>query len=228
MNTSAVIYARVSTDEQAEQGVSLDMQVARCMEYVEARGLTLTDTIVDPGFSAKTLDRPGMRRILDMVTRREIGHVITWKLDRFSRNTVESLQLVSLMTKRGIELHIVSEQGTVKTDSADDEFLFTLKMGLAQRERKLIAERTRAALARKRERHEFTGGEPPYGYRNVEGSLIPDIEEQRVIGKIRSLRNQGYSLRRIVVCLHEDGHLNRRGKPFQKTQIERILAREAA
>jgi len=226
---AAVIYARVSTEQQANEGVSLDMQIARCAQYLEAKGLTLIDTIVDAGLSAKDIEhRPGLKRILAMVKRGEIGHLVTYKLDRTFRNTVEGLQMVALMARKGIALHIVSEQAAVKTDTADDEFLLTLKMGLAQRERKLVGERTKAALDRKREKGEFCGGEPPYGYRSEGGILIADLEEQKVISKIRRLRKKGYSIRRIVATLQEDGHLNRRGKLFQKTQVERILAREAA
>jgi site-specific DNA recombinase len=229
MNQRAVIYARVSTDKQAEHGISLDMQIARCLEYVEAQGFDLLDTVIDAGLSAKTIEhRPGLTRILDMVNRKSIDHVVCFKLDRSFRNTIEGLQTVAFMARKGVSLHVVDEQATVKADSADEEFMLTLKMGLAQRERKLVAERTKAALARKREKGEFCGGEPPYGYRSVEGNLIPDTEEQRVIRKIRSLRNQGYSLRRIVTCLENDGHMNRRGKLFTKTAVERILHREAA
>jgi len=226
---AAVIYARVSTEQQATEGISLDMQIARCGEYLQSRGLDLIDTVVDAGLSAKDIGhRPGLTRILGMVKRGEIGHLITYKLDRAFRNTAEGLQMVSLMARKGIALHIVSEQAAMKTDTADDEFMVTLKLGLAQRERKLIGERTRAALNRKREKGEFCGGEPPYGYRSEGGILIADMEEQTVIRKVHRLRRKGFSIRRIVRCLLEDGHLNRRGKPFQKTQVERILAREAA
>ncbi len=211
------------------------------------------DTVIDAGLSAKSVSgRAGLRGILDMVSRKQIQHVVTLKLDRFSRNTVEALQMVALMAKKGVDLHVVSEQGEVKNDSADDEFLLTLKCGLAQRERKIIGERTKFALDRKRERGEFCGGEAPYGYewigyrlvpykpkhgevvtdirkfRRTGGRLVPNMEEQRIVSKIRSLRKRGYSIRRIVACLREDGHLNRRGQFFQKTQVARILAREAA
>ena len=226
---AAVIYARVSTDRQAEEGISLDMQVARCMEYAEKKGLTVIDTVIDAGISAKTIaGRSGFERILDMVKHHKVAHVLTYKLDRAFRNTGEGLEVLSTMQKKGTELHIVDRGETVQTAKADDEFLWTLQLSLAQRERKLVSERTKVALARKRERSEYCGGEPPYGYQRIEGALVPDLEEQKVIAKIRRLRRKGYSIRRIVACLREDGHLNRRGKYFQKTQVERILAREAA
>jgi site-specific DNA recombinase len=229
MRNAAVVYARVSTDEQAQSGLSLDMQIARCAEYAASKGFTVIDTVVDAGYSAKdTNHRPGMSRIMEMISSRKVSHLVAFKLDRLFRNTVETLQAASLMAKKGCEVHIVSEHGAMKADSADDEFLLTLKAGLAQRERKVVSERTKAALGRKRERGEFCGGEPPYGYKRVDEKLIPALEEQAVIRKILRLRKKGYSIRRIVKCLAEDGHLNRRGNHFQPTQVARILQREAA
>ncbi len=226
---AAIIYCRVSTDKQAEQGISLEMQLTRCVEYCETEGLDILDTIVDAGISAKTIaGRQGFMKIMDLIRKRKIRHLVTYKLDRAFRSTLEGLQVIELMNKKGCGLHIVDEHSTVKTESADDEFMLALKMSLAQRERKLVSERTKDALDRKREKGEFCGGEPPYGHRNEAGMLVPDIEEQAVIKKIRKLRTKGYSIRRVAKCLEEDGHLNRRGKAFTKTAVERIIKREAA
>jgi DNA invertase Pin-like site-specific DNA recombinase len=224
MENLTVIYTRVSTDQQAKEGVSLDMQLARCMEYCEKQGLTVLDTVVDAGVSAKSIaGRHGFEKIMDLIRHRKVRHVVTYKLDRAFRNTVEGLGCVELMNRKGCALHIVDEHGAVRTESADDEFLLALKMSLAQRERKLVSERTKAALARKRERGEFTGGEAPYGYRNEGGKVVPEMEEQRTIAKVRKLRKAGHSIRRIVGCLEQDGCVSRSGRPFGKTQVERIL-----
>lgn len=224
MENLAVIYTRVSTDQQAKGGVSLDMQLTRCMEYCEREGLIVLDTVVDAGISAKTIaGRQGFEKIVDLIRRRKVRNVVTYKLDRAFRNTVEGLQCVELMNRKGCALHIVDEQSAVRTESADDEFMLALKMSLAQRERKLVSERTKAALARKRERGEALGGEAPYGYRKEAGMLVPDIEEQKVVVKVRRLRKTGHSIRRIVCCLEQDGCLSRSGKPFGKTQVERML-----
>jgi site-specific DNA recombinase len=224
----AIIYARVSTETQSQKGLSIDAQIAKCMEYLQARGMTLADVVIDAVSAKNVSGRPGFSRIMKMINRKEIAHVICWKIDRAFRNTGEGIEAINLMGKRGAQIHVVAEHGAVTMDSADSEFVTTLKLSLAQRERKLVGERTKLALDRKRERGEFCGGEPPYGFTSVDGRLVPNIEEQRVILKIRSLRKKGYSIRRIVVCLTEDGHLNRRGQAFQKTQVARILAREAA
>ena len=222
----AIIYARVSTQDQADNGISLDAQVARCLEYCQTQGFPVLDTIID-AVSAKDIDhRPGLQRILALANHRRIAHVVCLKLDRFTRNTVNALQLVSFLARKSVELHIVQENGHVKTDSAEDEFLLTLKAGLATRERKVIAERTRLAMQRKRERQEYCGGESPFGYRAASGKLFSDPQEQAIIRTIRKWRNEGTSIRRIVARLRDMGYRNRKRKPFAKTAIERILKSE--
>ena len=107
------------------------------------------------------------QRIMDLAKHRKISHVLTYKLDRTFRNTVEGLQAVQLLAKKRVALHVVEKQSVVRTDSADEQFMTTLDLALASRERKLVSERTKAALARKRELGEFTGGQAPYGYREL-------------------------------------------------------------
>ncbi len=78
-------------------------------------------------------------------------------------------------------------EGNLTADSVDDEFMRFIRAGLNQRERKLIALRTRQALERKREKGERVGGRPRYGWRVVNGALVPDPEEQRAIDRMKSL-----------------------------------------
>jgi len=217
----AAIYGRVSTERQNREGLSIDAQLSRCAQFCEDNGFLVVETVVDIG-SAKDLRRAGIERVLRMVTNHEIDRVVCWRLDRWSRNTQHVLETVQLMVKRGVELDVVAE-GAMQAHTADGEFLLTLKAALGARERALIAERTRMALARKRERNEFCGGESPFGFVAVDGKLSPVASEQTVIKRVRILRTKGYSIRRIVRRLAEDGHLNRKGRPFTKTAVERML-----
>ncbi len=136
----AAIYARVSTEDQAQHGVSLDAQVNRCVEYVSVQNYDLIDTIVDAGISGKSIDRPGLSKILSLVQKKKINHLVTLKLDRLSRRTIDALNLVETFTKKNVKLHLVTENGSVNSDNADDEFMLTMKAGFAQLERKKIAE----------------------------------------------------------------------------------------
>ena len=146
----AVGYARVSTDEQAREGVSLEVQQSRIRAYCEAKELELVDVLVDDGISGKTLDRPALHELLQRCERGQVGHVVVVKLDRLTRRTRDLLALVDdLFLARHIELHSVSE--SLDTSTPHGRFVLTLFGGLAQMERELIGERTKSALAYKRQ-----------------------------------------------------------------------------
>ncbi|MBM3299121.1 MAG: recombinase family protein [Deltaproteobacteria bacterium] len=223
MKRSAVGYIRVSLEEQARQGVSLDMQQAKIRAYCALNDLELLDIISDEGISAKTVKaRPGIQTALDLVKSRKVSALVVYKLDRLARNAREALEIADLLKAKAVDLHSITEK--IDTESAAGRLFYNILAAMAAWERETIAERTSAALRRKAEKLEYCGGEPPYGYRAVDGKLTPDIEEQRVLKKIRNLRTKGYTIRRITRCLAEDGCLNRRGKPFNKTQVARIIA----
>lgn len=75
-------YSRVSTEDQAREGVSLDNQELKIMTYAELNGMELVDLIRDEGVSGKSLDRQGIKKVLEMVRARQIDAIIVYKLDR--------------------------------------------------------------------------------------------------------------------------------------------------
>lgn len=223
----AVGYIRVSTDEQAREGISLEMQAVKVRSYAELNDLALVDIIQDAGISGKsTRARPGVQTLMDLVKARNINAVIVYKLDRLARNTVECLNMAQQMDKCGVALHSISER--LDTQSALGRFFFTLTASLAEMERNLIAERTTAALAQKRSRGEKTGGSVPYGFvADDAGRLVEHPEEQAAIRRMRELRCQGFSYQRIAERLTDEGIFTRKGTPFQENQVVRILRRAA-
>ncbi len=223
----AVIYARVSTEDQTPHGVSLDAQVTRCLEYVSVQSYDLVDTIVDAGISGKSINRPGLERILSLVQKKKFNHLVTLKLDRLSRRTIDALNIVETLAKKNVKLHLVTENGSVNSDNADDEFMLTMKAGFAQLERKKIAERTKFALDRKRQLNERISLNAPYGQMFIEGKVIDNPEEQKVIKKIHSFYSKGDSIRVIVEKLIRQRIFNRHDRPFAITSIYRILKKSA-
>ena len=99
--TTAVGYIHVSTDKQADHGVSLDAQKAKLEAYATLYELTLVDIIVDAGVSAKTLDRPGLARALAMLDKGQANALLVAKLDRLTRSVKDLGSLVE--EKRGRE-----------------------------------------------------------------------------------------------------------------------------
>ena len=225
MSTTAIGYIRVSTEGQAREGVSLDAQRDRIEAYARAKGLDLTEVLVDEGLSGKTIDRPALQTLLERCRAGTVGHVIVWKLDRLTRQTRHLLNLVEdVFLARHIELHSVSE--SLDTSTPHGRFVLTLFGGLAQMERELIAERTRSALAFKRENGEPTS-HPPLGFR-ANGSrdrMIPVPEELAAVRRIIELWRQGRSLRAIAGALNQDGHPTKHGGRWHASTVKKVVDR---
>jgi site-specific DNA recombinase len=105
MKTKAIGYVRVSTDKQADRGVSLEVQVEKIRAMATVHEVELLDVLVDAGESAKDLDRPGMLRILEMVQSRAVGMVIVAKLDRLTRSVKDLAVLLEQFQRRGVSFH---------------------------------------------------------------------------------------------------------------------------
>ncbi len=105
----AIGYIRVSTIEQANEGVSLDNQKVKIKAYAEVKDFELLDVIEDAGISAKNLNRPEVKRVIDMVKSKEIYAVIVYKLDRMFRNTIDALETTRQFVKQGVSFHSIQE-----------------------------------------------------------------------------------------------------------------------
>src|SRR5688500_18633397 len=92
-------YARVSTAEQASEGVSLEMQARKIDSYCDVKDWQLSEVITDPGQSAKSLARPGMQQLLARVETGEVSAVIVYKLDRLTRSVADLDRLVKLFAQ---------------------------------------------------------------------------------------------------------------------------------
>src|ERR1035437_8337457 len=138
MKTKAIGYVRVSTDKQAEHGVSLEAQVEKIMAMATVHDVELLDVIVDAGESAKDLDRPGMVRILEMVQSRAVGMVIVAKLDRLTRSVKDLAVLLEQFQRRGVSLVSVAE--SLDTGSASGRLVLNIMVSVSQWEREAIGE----------------------------------------------------------------------------------------
>lgn len=228
----AVIYCRVSTEEQAIEGISLDAQEARLRAYCELRGLTVAAVVVDAGVSAgKPLAaREGGARVLDAVRKGEAGAVVALKLDRLFRNAADCLTVVDGWNAAGVAFHLVDLGGqAVDTSTAMGRFFLVVMAGAAEMERNLVCERTATAMAYKRSRSEFCGGRVPYGYRlDVDAvHLVEDDAEQSVMRAARKLRAAGLSLRKVGVELTSRGFLPRSGYGWHAETVKALLVEAA-
>jgi site-specific DNA recombinase len=215
-----VAYVRVSTEDQADKGVSLDAQEARIAAYAVALGLEVSEVIRDAGASAKTLERPGMTRILQGVRVGRVGRVIALKLDRLTRSTRDLAALLDLFAKHDAALVSVSEH--LDTQTAAGRMVVSMLGVVAQWEREAIAERTSFALAHKRSAG-TAYGPTPFGYERVDGSLLPVATEQAAIAEAIRMDRNGASFREIGAMLTARGVMPKRGRAWYASSVRAML-----
>ncbi len=145
---TAIGYARVSTRDQAENGHSLDAQRAKIAAYATLHDLELSEVIVDEGHSAKSLDRPGMAKLLGLIRRRALRVVIIAKLDRITRSVRDLGELVDLFKRSGVEFASVHDN--IDTSTAAGRLVLNVMASVSQWEREAIGERTAETLAHMR------------------------------------------------------------------------------
>jgi site-specific DNA recombinase len=221
----AIGYVRVSTDKQADRGVSLEAQQEKVRAMATVHGADLAEVVVDAGESAKSLDRPGLEQVLEMVRAGTIDLVIVAKLDRLTRSVKDLAVLLELFQRRNVSLVSVAE--SLDTGSASGRLVLNIMVSVSQWEREAIGERTRDAMRHKISRGEWIGN-TRFGYRvSPDGRRVePDQNEGNVLNYARRLRQGGKSLREIAVMLNKRGMRTRSGTAWRHEYVSRILRAE--
>src|SRR5215472_707625 len=214
-------YARVSTDKQADRGVSLEAQTEKIRAMTVVHSAELADIIVEAGESAKSLNRPGMQRLLALVASGEVNAVIVAKLDRLTRSVKDLCELLERFERRGVALISVAE--SLDTSSAAGRLVINIMTAVSQWEREAIGERTRDALSHKRSNGQRVGN-IAFGYRLASDGIHvePDPAEQAMIAAIGELRDKGRSLRRIAIDLNKRGWRTRKGTEWRLESVARV------
>jgi len=226
MQTRTIAYLRVSTDKQADHGVSLEAQREKIHAYAKLYDLELVEVITDAGVSASKLERPGLSRALAMLETKEADGLLVVKLDRLTRSVVDLGSLVrDYFGENGSALMSVSEN--IDTRSAAGRLVLNVLASVSQWEREAIGERTKSAMQFKKSKGEFTGGpRAPYGYCLSDDGIHLEEHpgEQEVLTVVRGYRKEGLSLRKIAKILAAKGFKTRKGNQFSASQIKRWAA----
>jgi len=206
----AVGYIRVSTEEQAREGVSLGAQKARIEAWAKGNDTSLIGFFEDAGISgAKTENREGLQKAIGMACEQR-AILVVYSLSRLSRSTRDTLQIAERMERSGADL------------SAAGKMVFRMLAVLNEFERDQISERTAAALRHKREKMQ-PYSPTPFGFDRICDLLVLNHDEQKVIEDILDLREQGWSLRRIAGKLNQDGVETKRGGFWFASTVRSVL-----
>lgn len=217
----AIGYVRVSTEQQASDGVSLEAQREKIEAFARLYEYDLIAVIEDAGASAKTLDRDGLTEALARLESGEAGALIVAKLDRLTRSVKD---LGELLETHFTRFSLVSVGEQIDTSTAAGRLVLNVLMSVAQWEREAIGERTKTALQHKKAQGQRVGS-IPYGYRlgSDGATLEADAAEQEVVQAVLKYRAAGLGLRLICQRLEKDGFTARSGGTFFPQTVARII-----
>lgn len=186
-------YCRVSTEEQAEEGFSIEGQAERLRLYAQLRDLGDVTVVTDPGKSGKNLERPGLQQVLAAVEAGHVSHVLVWRLDRLSRNLADLILLADLLGEHGVALHSVTEN--LDLSSAAGRMFYNILGTFAQYFREQLSENVRMGTQRAAKEGKWMN-RPKTGYDLVDKHLVVNGDAPRVQEVFR-LRAEGLSYPKI-------------------------------
>lgn len=215
------IYVRVSTDDQRDNGYSIDSQLRMIKEYCEKNDYNIVDVYNDAGHSGKDLMRPEMQRLLADIKSKKIDKLIAIKVDRLTRNNYDGFWLLNYCEEHDVKIELILEPYDVST--ANGEMIFGMNLVFGQRERKEIGARTKRAME-EMALEKIHPSKAPYGYiRNKEtGHLEVEPIEAQVVKDIFELCKQGNSTRSIATIMKDNNAYLKQGK-WASDRVYKIL-----
>ncbi len=224
----AVIYARVSSRKQADEGISMDAQIEQCTARAAQLGATVVRVFRDDGVSGRsTKGRIGFQSAVAYCEAAPVNYFITWSTSRFARNAIDLWVHQDQLKALGTRLECLNAD---IDDDTDAGFINRVFMGaMDQMVSRQIARDTLRSMKRSAAEGYFTGGRVPFGYRTVpEGKrarLVPDDDEAPVVRRAFGLCLQGLGALAIGQELNDAGML-RRGERWKKTSLLYMLQNE--
>jgi len=217
---NAIIYTRVSTEEQSESGAGLNAQVDACRSYARQQGWDVTAAFEDAGISgtADIEKRTGLMRAINALGKEDV--LLVAKRDRLGRDVVLVKMIERMVAKRKASIHALNG---ASGDTPEAQFMNGILDLSSAYEVALIRARTKAALGAKKARNERMG-KLPFGFMVADDGvhLMPCPHEQVILQRIHTLRQEGYSLRKVADALNHEGRLNRQGLPWNHVSLHTL------
>ncbi|HHY47732.1 MAG TPA: recombinase family protein, partial [Firmicutes bacterium] len=223
----AIVYCRVSTEDQARHGYSLIDQLDACKKKAQALGATEIIECVDEGISGSILERPGLTRARDLIRQGHVDLFVCYDPDRLARNLSHQLIVTEEIERAGVRLEFINFDWK---DTPEGKLFYSLRGAIAEYEKEKIRERTMRGIRRK-----VLSGQVPlypgtYGYRPSESGTSIEIEphEAAIVKKMyewcayEDMGGQG-----IATRLNGLGIPSPRGAKWDKTVVLRLLRNPA-
>ncbi|MGC2873059.1 recombinase family protein [Ihubacter sp. mB4P-1] len=218
-------YARVSTGSD-KQLASLDTQKRHYEQYIKARpDWDYAGLYFDEGVTGtKMAKRDGLLQMLGDCERGLIDYIIVKSISRFSRNTVESIETIRRLSEKGI--YIFFEKENIDTGKMESELLLSILSSLAESESRSIAENNKWSVQKRFANGTYKLGYMPYGYKKVDGEMVVDEDEAKIVRQIFANYISGKSTQSIARGLNERGISPKRGNSWSAHVVGGMLKNE--
>lgn len=227
------LYARVSSEKQAEKDLSIPAQLKAMRDYALRHGHDIVQEFIDEAESARTANRPKFQEMITLAKQKNppFSAILVWKLSRFARNREDSVLYKALLRKKGIQIISINEQ---IDDSPSGKLLEGIIEVIDEFYSTNLAHDTVRGMKENAQQGYFNGGYVPYGYeldivkvngRNKRKWKINE-EEATTVKQIYDLCIQGMGAKEIVKVLVKQGVVNREGKSFGKPHVYYMLKNE--
>lgn len=216
---SVGIYIRVSTQEQANEGYSIDAQRDRLSAYCRSRGWAIYNMYIDGGFSGSNTDRPALQQLLRDIKSKKVNCVLVYKLDRLSRSQKDTLYIIEdIFLANNIDF--VSLNENFDTSSPFGRAMIGILSVFAQLEREQIKERSMMGrIERAKNGLWHGGGYDPFGYNYIDGQLVVNEFEASIVKEVFHLFIDKIPIHRIHKTIS-----SKYGKTIHETVIRSILS----
>ena len=217
------LYGRVSTEEQAIRGFSIDAQVSALKEYAAKNKMKIVDVYLDEGISGAKppLKRPALKRLLEDVESGKIDMILFTKLDRWFRSVKEYFKVQDVLDNHKVEWKAIQED--YDTSTANGQMAITIFLAVAQNERDRTAERIKVVLDHKRKNKEACFGGPnlPLGYKkeldkNGKSRLVKDPETQEAVQEFWDILVKTGNLNKAIRTMHNKYNIQRDWKTWSR------------
>ena len=195
-------YIRVSTKLQSEKGNSLKLQKSKIKDYCRLNDFELIEIYEDKGISGMSIDkRDGYKEMVNYLTNNDIDGIVVWSLSRLGRKMKDVVEFMDILKKNNINFFSIKEN--LSNNDKVGSLIMNILGSINEFEVEVIRERIKDVKRNKKQNGEVYG-KLQYGWDNINGKLIKNDFEFRVIKRIKNLRSRGYSWRKISNRLNKD------------------------